>query len=85
MTVQREVVTTLVKAVPDPLAERRGASEEKLRAVEEWNNILLEKAERMDTYFYTPSNRESVLQRVCNPGVQLSLFSQAASLKTHEL
>lgn len=57
MTVQREVV---VKAVLEPMAERRDV-EEKIRAVEEWNNLLLENAARsdMDSYMQQKSQRTS--------------------------
>ena len=69
---EREVVA-LVKAELDSAAERPDV-EEKLRAAEAWNNILLEKAERMDMSSYIQSKPESVPQRMPNSGLQLSLI-----------
>ena len=71
MAIQREIVT-LVQAALDPVTQKEGI-EEKLKAVEEWNNMLLERAERMDSYFYIKSNPQSLPQRMPNSGAQLCL------------
>jgi hypothetical protein len=56
MTVQREVGLqfALVKEILDPKAQKRQV-EEKIRAVEERNSLLLQNAARMDIYAYMQS------------------------------
>jgi hypothetical protein len=63
---------TLVKTILDPTAQRRNV-EEKIRAVEEWNNLLLENAARMAMRPYTQSKAQTVLKEMVNSGSQLSL------------
>jgi len=65
MTVERDVI---VRA-----AERRGL-EQKIRAVEEWNNLLLESAKRGEMYSYAQS--KNVLKEMLNSGSQLSLWPE---------
>lgn len=73
MTVERDVI---VRA-----AERRGL-EQKIRAVEEWNNLLLESAKRGDMYSYAQS--KNVLKEMPNSGAQLSLWSDDELLLSGE-
>ena len=74
MTAQRDVGLqfTLVKATIDPTSQRRKV-EEKIRAVEEWNNLLLENAARMDMGPYMQSKAQAVLKEMLNSGSQLPL------------
>ena len=65
MMVQRDV--TLLAA------ERRDV-EQKIRAAEEWNNLLLENAKRVELYSYRQSKR--LLKELPNSGSQLSLWPE---------
>ena len=65
MMVQRDV--TLLAA------ERRDV-EQKIRAAEEWNNLLLENAKRVEMYSYGHS--KNVLKDMPNSASQLSLWSE---------
>ena len=53
MTAQSDVGVqfALVKEILDPKAQKRQV-EEKIKAVEDWNNLFLEKAARMDICSY---------------------------------
>ena len=75
MTVQRDVGLqfALVKAILDPKAHKRQV-EEKIRAVEEWNNLFLEKAARMDIHSYMQKKPQMPVKATPNRSVsQLSL------------
>jgi hypothetical protein len=63
MTVQREL-----------LAAARRDVEQKIRALEEWNNLLLENVKRVEMYSYGQSKK--VLKKLPNSGSQLSLWSE---------
>ena len=65
MTVQRDVRL---------LAAERQEVEQKIKAVEEWNNLLLENAKRTEMYSYGRSN--TVLKEMPNSGSQLSLWPE---------
>jgi hypothetical protein len=65
MTVQRDVRLSAVQ---------RREVEERIRAVEAWNDLLLENAARIDMYSYGQSKR--VLKEMPNSGSQLSLWSE---------
>jgi hypothetical protein len=65
MMLQRDV--TLLEA------ERRDV-EQKIRAAEEWNNLLLENAKRVEMYSYGQSKR--LLKEMPNSGSQLSLWPE---------
>ena len=65
MKVQRDV--TLLAA------EQRDV-EQKIRALEEWNNLLLENAKRVEMYSYGQSKR--LLKEMPNSGSQLLLWSE---------
>jgi len=62
---------TVQRGVRLPQAQRREV-EEKIRAVEAWNDLLLENATRIDMYSYGQSKR--VLKEMLNSGSQLSLW-----------
>jgi hypothetical protein len=64
---------TIQRGVRLPQAQRREV-EEKIRAVEAWNDLLLENATRIDMYSYGQSKR--VLKEMLNSGSQLSLWSE---------
>jgi len=64
---------TVQRGVRLPQAQRREV-EEKIRAVEAWNDLLLENATRIDMYSYGQSKR--VLKEMLNSGSQLSLWSE---------
>jgi hypothetical protein len=64
MTVQRDVRLLA--------AERQ--VEQKIKAVEEWNNLLLENAKRAEMYSYRRSN--TLLKEMPNSGSQLSLWPE---------
>jgi hypothetical protein len=74
MTVQRDVGLqfALVKEILDPKAQKRQL-EEKIRAVEEWNNLFLENAARMDIHFYMQSRLETAITTPNTAVSQLSL------------
>ncbi|MGN6732391.1 MAG: hypothetical protein ACTHMB_10535 [Candidatus Binatia bacterium] len=65
MTVQRDVRI---------FAAERGEVEQKIRAVEEWNNLLLENAKRAEMYSYGQSKK--LLKEMPNSGSQLSLWPE---------
>ena len=63
----------LVKEILDPKAQKRQV-EEKIKAVEERNNLLLENAARMDMHAYLQSKPQTALKtRPNNPASQLLL------------
>jgi len=62
MTIQRELVA----------AERREV-EQKIKALEDWNNLRLENAKRVQMY---PYGAKKVLKEMHNPESQLSLWSE---------
>ena len=64
MTVQREL-----------LAAARRDVEQKIRAVEEWNNLRLENAHRVEMYAYGHSKR-AVFKEIHDPESQLCLWSK---------
>jgi len=74
MTVQCDVGLqfALVKEILDPKAQKRQL-EEKIRAVEEWNNLFLENAARMDIHFYMQSRLETAVTTPNTAVSQLSL------------
>lgn len=74
MTVQRDVGLqfALVKEILDPKVQKRQL-EEKIRAVEEWNNLFLENAARMDIHFYMQSRLETAVTTPNTAVSQLSL------------
>ena len=74
MTVQCDVGLqfALVKEILDPKAQKRQL-EEKIRAVEEWNNLFLENAARMDIHFYMQSRLETAITTPNTAVSQLSL------------
>jgi len=51
---------------------QRGSVEEKFRAVEEWNDLLLENAARMDVHAHRQTKHQTVL-KMANAESQLSL------------
>ena len=74
MTVQRDVGLqfALVKEILDPKAQKRQL-EEKIRAVEEWNNLFLENAARMDIHSYMQSRLQTAVTTPNTAVSQLSL------------
>ena len=74
MTVQCDVGLqfALVKEILDPKAQKRQL-EEKIRAVEEWNNLFLENGARMDIHFYMQSRLETAVTTPNTAVSQLSL------------
>jgi hypothetical protein len=67
MTAQREVRL---------LAAEREEVDQKIRAVEEWNNLLLENAKRVEMNSY--GQTKEALKEMPNSGAQLSLWSDDA-------
>jgi hypothetical protein len=65
MTAQRDVRLSAVQ---------RREVEEKIRAAEAWNNLLLENATRIDMFCYGQS--KTVVKEMPNSGSQLSLWSE---------
>ena len=63
MTVQRALLAAQSREV-----------EQKIRALEEWNNLLLERAKRVELYSYGQSKR--LLKEMPNSGSQLSLWTE---------
>ena len=63
MTVQRALLAAQSREV-----------EQKIKALEEWNNLLLENAKRVEMYSYEQSKK--VLKKLPNSGSQLSLWSE---------
>jgi hypothetical protein len=63
MTVQRVLLAAQSREV-----------EQKIRALEEWNNLLLENAKRVEMYSYAQSKK--LLKKLPNSGSQLSLWSE---------
>jgi hypothetical protein len=55
-------------------ATQRGQVEQKIRALEEWNNLFLENAKRVEMYSYGHSKK--LLKKLPNSGSQLSLWSE---------
>lgn len=53
---------------------RRREVDEKIRAVEEWNNLLLEHAARMNMRSYTRSKSQAEFKEMPNSGSQLSFW-----------
>ena len=75
MAVQRDVGLqfALMTEILDPKAQKRQV-EEKIKAVEEWNNLFLENAARMDIHRYMQKELQMAVKTTSNRSVsQLSL------------
>jgi hypothetical protein len=75
MTVQRDVDVrfALTTEILDPKTQKRQI-EEKIKAVEEWNNLFLENAARMDIHSYMQKELQMAVKTTSDRSVsQLSL------------
>ena len=75
MTGERDVGLqfAVVKPVLDPITQRREV-EEKISAVEEWNNLLVENAAQMDMGSSMRPKRQTVFKEMPDSGWQLSFW-----------
>lgn len=75
MTVQRDVGLqfALMTEILDPKAQKRQV-EEKIKAVEEWNNLFLENAARMDIHYYMEKELQMAVKTTSNRSVSQLKF-----------
>ena len=75
MTVQRDVGLqfALMTEILDPKAQKRQV-EEKIKAVEEWNNLFLENAARMDIHCYMEKELQMAVKTTSHRSVSQLKF-----------